>query len=93
MSQPMLYYNHNVVAAVNLIEAMRKHSLKNVSVDLRRSIPSPSALLSIRMSAEGHCRRIHRAACDPGGGNAWHPTADGPADLALQTLLLLINIA
>jgi nucleoside-diphosphate-sugar epimerase len=37
VSQPMLYYTHNVVAAVNLIEAMRKHSLKNVSDVLRRS--------------------------------------------------------
>lgn len=27
---PMLYYTHNVVGAVNLIEAMRKHNVKNV---------------------------------------------------------------
>ncbi len=26
----MLYYTHNFVGAVNLIEAMRKHNLKNV---------------------------------------------------------------
>lgn len=28
---PMLYYTHNVVGTVNLIEAMRKHGIKNVS--------------------------------------------------------------
>ncbi len=28
---PMLYYTHNVVGAVNLIEAMRKHKCRNVS--------------------------------------------------------------
>lgn len=28
---PMLYYTHNIVGAVNLIEAMRKHNCKNVS--------------------------------------------------------------
>lgn len=27
---PMLYYTHNVAGAVNLIEAMRKHNVKNV---------------------------------------------------------------
>ncbi|KAK9905085.1 hypothetical protein WJX75_009459 [Coccomyxa subellipsoidea] len=27
---PMLYYTHNVVGAVNLIEAMRKHNVKNM---------------------------------------------------------------
>lgn len=27
---PMLYYTHNIVGAVNLIEAMRKHKCKNV---------------------------------------------------------------
>ena len=29
----MLYYTHNVVGAVNLIEAMRKHNVKNVRAD------------------------------------------------------------
>lgn len=28
---PMLYYTHNIVGAVNLIEAMRKHNCKSVS--------------------------------------------------------------
>ena len=32
VAQPMLYYTHNVVSAVNLIEAMRKHSVRNVRV-------------------------------------------------------------
>lgn len=32
VKEPMLYYTHNVVGAVNLIEAMRKHGIKNVSV-------------------------------------------------------------
>ena len=30
VKEPMLYYTHNVVGAVNLIEAMRKHNVKNV---------------------------------------------------------------
>ena len=30
VEQPMLYYTHNVVGAVNLIEAMRKHNVKRV---------------------------------------------------------------
>ena len=30
---PMLYYTHNIVGAVNLIEAMRNHGVKNVSLD------------------------------------------------------------
>ena len=36
---PMLYYTHNVVGTVNLIEAMRKHGIKNVS-PTRLSLPS-----------------------------------------------------
>lgn len=30
VKEPMLYYTHNVVSAVNLIEAMRKNNVKNV---------------------------------------------------------------
>ena len=30
MQFPMLYYTHNIVGAVNLIEAMRKHKCRNV---------------------------------------------------------------
>lgn len=30
VEKPMLYYTHNIVGAVNLIEAMRKHNLKKV---------------------------------------------------------------
>ena len=30
----MLYYTHNVVSAVNLIEAMRKNNVKNVRFSL-----------------------------------------------------------
>lgn len=30
MDFPMLYYTHNVVGAVNLVEVMRKHNVKNV---------------------------------------------------------------
>lgn len=30
VAEPMLYYTHNVVGTVNLIEAMRKHNVKNV---------------------------------------------------------------
>ena len=32
---PMRYYTHNVVGAVNLIEAMRKHGVRNVRSRLR----------------------------------------------------------
>ena len=35
---PMLYYTHNVVGTVNLIEAMRKHGIKNVR-PARSSLP------------------------------------------------------
>lgn len=31
VAEPMLYYTHNVVGTVNLIEAMRKHGVKKVS--------------------------------------------------------------
>ena len=62
VSQPMLYYTHNVVAAVNLVEAMRKHSLKNVSA-VPRFISSFCTALSTGMTAEGRRRGIHRAAC------------------------------
>lgn len=34
VAAPMLYYTHNVVGAVNLIEAMRKHNVKNVRGNL-----------------------------------------------------------
>ncbi|KAK9807927.1 hypothetical protein WJX73_003338 [Symbiochloris irregularis] len=30
VAEPMLYYTHNVVGSVNLIEAMRKHNVKNM---------------------------------------------------------------
>ena len=30
VESPMLYYTHNLVGAVNLIEAMRKHGVRNV---------------------------------------------------------------
>lgn len=46
VSQPMLYYTHNVAAAVNLIEAMRKHSLKNVSGAVWCLMTSLPAMLS-----------------------------------------------
>ena len=31
VAEPMLYYTHNVAGTVNLIEAMRKHGVRNVS--------------------------------------------------------------
>ena len=31
VQEPMLYYTHNVVGTVNLIEAMRKHNVKKVT--------------------------------------------------------------
>lgn len=36
VAEPMLYYTHNVAGTVNLIEAMRKHGVRNV-----RSFPPP----------------------------------------------------
>ena len=32
VAEPMLYYTHNMMGTINLIEAMRKHNCKNVSV-------------------------------------------------------------
>ena len=34
---PMLYYTHNVVGAVNLVEVMRKHNVKNVRPQAMKS--------------------------------------------------------
>ena len=34
VQHPMLYYTHNFVGSVNLLEAMRKHNCKNVSGDV-----------------------------------------------------------
>ena len=31
VQQPWLYYDHNVLGAINLVEVMRKHNVKNVS--------------------------------------------------------------
>ena len=39
VQQPWLYYDHNVLGAINLVEVMRKHNVKNVSLDA----PSTSA--------------------------------------------------
>ena len=30
VQQPWLYYDHNVLSAINLIEVMREHNVKNV---------------------------------------------------------------
>ena len=35
VQQPWLYYDHNVLGAINLVEVMREHNVKNVS------LPSP----------------------------------------------------
>ena len=72
VSQPMLYYTHNVVAAVNLIEAMRKHNLKNVSGILRRFLPSTSAMLSPVITALGGNIDAEATVWQPGG--AMHGT-------------------
>jgi nucleoside-diphosphate-sugar epimerase len=39
---PMRYYTHNVVGAVNLIEAMRKHGVRNVRSGLRAASRLPA---------------------------------------------------
>ncbi len=45
---PMLYYTHNIVGAVNLIEAMRKHKCKNVSsINARTAVTCKAAALQI----------------------------------------------
>lgn len=46
----MLYYTHNVVGAVNLIEACRKHNLKNVSLAVLRSSDAIILLVAFYMS-------------------------------------------
>ena len=42
VQSPMLYYTHNLVGAVNLIEACRKHNLKNVRLSRHMHCASPS---------------------------------------------------
>ena len=32
VQQPWLYYDHNVLGAINLVEVMREHNVKNVSL-------------------------------------------------------------
>ena len=32
VQEPWLYYDHNVLGAINLIEVMREHNVKNVSM-------------------------------------------------------------
>lgn len=32
VQEPWLYYDHNVLGAINLIEVMREHNIKNVSM-------------------------------------------------------------
>ncbi len=45
---PMLYYTHNIVGAVNLIEAMRKHKCKNVSlIHARTAVTGKAAALQM----------------------------------------------
>ena len=44
VAEPMLYYTHNVAGTVNLIEAMRKHGVRNVSFFPFSLHSSPSLL-------------------------------------------------
>jgi UDP-glucose 4-epimerase len=44
---PMLYYTHNVVGAVNLIEAMRKHNIKKVRFCLAECLDCENRLSSL----------------------------------------------
>ena len=65
VQQPWLYYDHNVLGAINLVEVMRKHNVKNVSLERPFHWPSCRACsscsvpaLSIRTakrSSEGPC--------------------------------------
>ena len=79
VSQPMLYYTHNVVAAVNLIEAMRKHSLKNVrgilwrsGVATARQCVSATVLAPLRVGSPNHWQSrgvqqvLEEGGCCPG---------------------------
>jgi GDP-mannose 4,6 dehydratase len=90
VSQPMLYYTHNVAAAVNLIEAMRKHSLKNVSGAVRRQAPSLSAVFCGRLAATESTLltlgRPHRSLVVI---DAWRLAAAELADVAPRWKLIL----
>ena len=44
VQQPWLYYDHNVLGAINLVEVMRKHNVKNVSVHAPPPLPSHGML-------------------------------------------------
>ena len=45
VAEPMLYYTHNVAGTVNLIEAMRKHGVRNVSLRVFLRVFHPSSSL------------------------------------------------
>lgn len=65
VAQPMLYWTHNVVGAVNLIEAMRKHGVKNVSPQNCCPLHSVHARPDCQIWLLSVCQRDspHRTAC------------------------------
>jgi GDP-mannose 4,6 dehydratase len=71
VQSPMLYYTHNVVGAVNLIEACRKHNLKNV-----RPYVTPAISCGGQLSAS----HVSSSPCNtqrPGRSSSWTCGADG----------------
>ena len=46
VQQPWLYYDHNVLGAINLVEVMRKHNVKNVSPERPFHCPNCTACSS-----------------------------------------------
>ena len=84
VKEPMLYYTHNIVGAVNLIEAMRKHGVKNVSEERREAARArrlartkDATPLSPRSSSRPHAPCT--ATSNPRTSRLWSRTPSPPA--------------
>ena len=60
VQQPWLYYDHNVLGAINLVEVMRKHNVKNVSLHttpstLPDTVPDLRGLQALQRATSACC--------------------------------------
>ena len=55
---PMLYYTHNIVGAVNLIEAMRKHGVRNVRLILPNDSCGGNRVVPIHLCVMPHADKV-----------------------------------
>ncbi len=93
---PMLYYTHNVVGAVNLVEVMRKHGVKNVRPWPARCAAGCRRRGGRLRSVRGSCAS-HSARCGRGRQSAPQaaapPALDArPAPVPARAALLAIGL-